>query len=368
MNSGGPTSSGPPPNGDRLQADHRLGQQLAQMITAGGGERFEITPILSQVQDLLGDETALIVPMRDLLQRPSFRALFSGETLPARLARRDALLADLSGTYTAAILDRLALVIDGCIGLPASTNGHSVSSGTARPGTQGFTPPPSANPSTPSWAAHPSNHVPSQPPIQVISGPPSNNGGGSGLTAGLIVLVSLLVGGLMVALGWILLLNRPTTISPNLPSSPPERTPSPEPNPSPAPTPKDDEKGTTSVPEGAWGPSSAYKFGRLPGGDYPHSCAFSMTDEAGQKTIDTSTIEYWACRDIGGDTNQGFRVAWSDGKETVYTFQEGGGGNVVGTNGTTYPMTWRNDTHKGSSIIVISHEDGATTWIPGQVQ
>jgi hypothetical protein len=30
-------------------------------------------------------------------------------------------------------------------------------------------------------------------------------------------------------------------------------------------------------------------------------------------------------------------------------------------------MTWRNDTHDGTKIIVISHQDGATTWIPGNV-
>jgi hypothetical protein len=30
-------------------------------------------------------------------------------------------------------------------------------------------------------------------------------------------------------------------------------------------------------------------------------------------------------------------------------------------------MTWRNDSHRGQPIIEISHQDGATTWIPGNV-
>lgn len=118
---------------------------------------------------------------------------------------------------------------------------------------------------------------------------------------------------------------------------------------------------------GAWGSSADYKFGQLPGGDYPDSCAFSRTDSAGRTTTDKSAVEYWACRDNGGNASDGFTVAWSDGKTTRYMFGPDGEGSVVGTNGTTYPMTWRNDTHDDIKIIVISHQDGATTWIPGNV-
>jgi hypothetical protein len=120
-------------------------------------------------------------------------------------------------------------------------------------------------------------------------------------------------------------------------------------------------------PRGAWGSSSEYKFGQIPGGDYPDSCAFSRTDAAGRTTTDKSAVEYWACRDNGGNGSDGFTVSWSDGKTTRYMFGPDGDGSVVGTNGTTYPMTWRNDTHDGTKIIVISHQDGATTWIPGNV-
>ena len=120
-------------------------------------------------------------------------------------------------------------------------------------------------------------------------------------------------------------------------------------------------------PRGAWGSSSEYKFGQIPGGDYPDSCAFSRTDSAGRTTTDKSAVEYWACRDNGGNDSDGYTVSWSDGKTTRYMFGPEGDGSVVGTNGTTYPMTWRNDTHDGTKIIVISHQDGATTWIPGNV-
>jgi hypothetical protein len=118
---------------------------------------------------------------------------------------------------------------------------------------------------------------------------------------------------------------------------------------------------------GAWGPASAYKFGRLPDATYPDSCAFSQTDSAAQTIISRSDVDYWACRDEGGNPSDGFNVVWADGKRTTYSFGSGGGGSVVGTNGQTYPIRWRNDSRNGTNVIIISHSDGATSWIPGRV-
>lgn len=126
----------------------------------------------------------------------------------------------------------------------------------------------------------------------------------------------------------------------------------------------------TPPPSGgsAWGDASDYKFGTLPGGSYPNSCAFSSTDAQGRTILDKSRVDYWACRDVGGNPETGYSVVWADGKQTNYTFGRDGDGTVVGTNGSSYPMRWRNDSHRGSDIIVINHEDGATTWIPGRVR
>lgn len=120
-------------------------------------------------------------------------------------------------------------------------------------------------------------------------------------------------------------------------------------------------------PMGHWGPASSYKFGRLPDNDFPNSCAFSQTDSAGQIITSRSQMDYWACRDEGGNSSEGFSVAWVDGKRTKYTFGPDGAGSVVGTNGSTYPINWRNDTKNGSKVIILSHGDGATSWIPGHV-
>lgn len=120
-------------------------------------------------------------------------------------------------------------------------------------------------------------------------------------------------------------------------------------------------------PKGQWGPANSYKFGRLPDNTYPNSCAFSQTDSAGQIIISRTQMDYWACRDEGGNSTDGFSVTWVDGKRTKYTFGPDGIGSIVGTNGSVYPIKWRNDIKNGDKVIVTSHEDGATSWIPGHV-
>jgi hypothetical protein len=118
---------------------------------------------------------------------------------------------------------------------------------------------------------------------------------------------------------------------------------------------------------GEWGCTNDYKFGRIPDREYPNSCAFSQTDPRGTRIISRSSVEFWACRDDGGDASSGYKVSWSDGKSTTYTFGPGGQGLIVGTDGRNYPISWRNGSHNGNSVIIINHEDGAETWIPGSV-
>jgi hypothetical protein len=120
-------------------------------------------------------------------------------------------------------------------------------------------------------------------------------------------------------------------------------------------------------PKGQWGPANSYKFGRVPDNTFPNSCAFSQTDSAGQMIISRTQMDYWACRDEGGNTTDGFSVTWVDGKRTKYTFGPDGIGSIVGTNGSVYPIKWRNDIKNGDKVIITSHEDGATSWIPGHV-
>jgi len=358
---------------DPYPSDHALGQRIGALIAGQGGAAFVATPILSQVQDLLEEDTSLLGPLRDLLLRPSFRHLVGGEQRSVLLGGRDALLQDLGATYQPAVVSRLTAVIDGCLGLPPAPSGYGASASTPPVYSQpSGDAPPSNAPWSQGYAPPPGSSTPSTPV--------SSGSGGRSLTALLVVLVSLLSGGLLMGLGWLLLANRANLIPPpkastsapapstanGSASAPAPVTPKP-----PEPSPGSGSSGTTATAspgaDGAWGSASDYKFGTLPGGDYPNSCAFSQTDSEGKVATSKTAVEYWACRDLGGDPETGYKVVWADGKETTYTFAQGGSGTVVGTNGSSYPMQWQNDTHMGTDIIVINHQDGAQSWIPGHI-
>jgi len=156
-----------------------------------------------------------------------------------------------------------------------------------------------------------------------------------------------------------------TDLSPQQPTQIPAQETVPRPNISKAQRP--DFEPPVEPPKGQWGPVNSYKFGRLPDNTYPNSCAFSQTDSAGQMIISRTQMDYWACRDEGGNSTDGFSVTWVDGKRTKYTFGPNGIGSIVGTNGSIYPIKWSNDTKNGDNVIIISHEDGAISWIPGHV-
>jgi hypothetical protein len=355
-------------------SDDQLGRKIAALFQAQRTSDLPATSIQNQVQDLLGADTALLGPLRDLLQRPAYRQLHEQAGGPAShsllLAGRDALLQDLALTYQPAVVARLATVIDASLALPPGPP-PVAANGSAQ------TPPPIPGAAPPAWTAATPGFtqvppplpasLPSPAPLQVASGP-------SAVTALLIALVSLLSGAVLLALGWLLFSGRPP--SSQVPAGQPPGAPaSTAAVPAAAPPPVPPEKGASTTPAapapsapGAWGRSSEYKFGQIPGGDYPNSCAFSVTDANGRTTTDKSQIEYWACRDVGGNPESGYRVVWADGKETTYTFAADGSGTVVGTNGNSYPMRWRNDSHQGSDIVMIDHQDGAISWIPGHIR
>ena len=105
-------------------ADHALGQRLAQLIEQSGASAFEggvlNRRLQAQLQDLLGADTSLLNPLRDLLQRPGFRQLFSLGSQGQSLHARDALLRDLAEMYSPVVMERLDSVLQGCLNLPGS--------------------------------------------------------------------------------------------------------------------------------------------------------------------------------------------------------------------------------------------------------
>lgn len=360
--------------------DHQLGQRIGALIAQQAASNLPFSIIFSQLQDLLGDDTTLLGPLRDLLGRPGFRQLTGLEQHSVLIGSRDALLQELGQTYNLQMVGRLAAVIDGCLGLPGgpmpsaagsgSWGAHRSGSSLAAQGAPWAAPSPEPPFAAPQAAA---SAGPPQASAQPTQSPPVANTGPSAVTALLIALVSMLSGAVLLGLGLLFVASRRPIITG--PAAPPTaKGSSIEPQPAAAsalaPAAPDTPKAPTvaaAAPSSAWGSATDYKFGQLPGGEYPNSCAFSQTDPNGRTTSDKSQLEFWACRDVGGDAENGYKVVWADGKETTYTFRADGDGMVVGTNGTTYPMSWRNDSHQGDPIIVINHQDGAISWIPGNI-
>lgn len=289
--------------------------------------------------DLLGSDPSLLNPLRDLLQRPELRRLLGKPNDPQlRLQGREHLITELQLTYSNRVTDRLRHTLNGILQLPDAQQ---------------------------QAAASPGGGGQASGPAVTYTVQTSGSGQG-GLTAVVIALLALVSGGALVALIWMLMHT----------SEPGRQFTSPAPAPGQAPTapaappqPAAARRLQTTTPGvNSWGRPEDYKFGQGPSANYPHTCAFSQTDARGATTLaDKAKLEFWACRDEGGNPETGYAVTWGDGKRTVYRFSQGGYGAVVGTNGQEVAIRWRNDEHNGAKIIVINHRDGATSWIPGSV-
>lgn len=232
-------------------SDHELGQRLGQWIQQAGDGAFEggvlSRRLQAQLQDLLGPDTTLLHPLRDLLQRPAFRQLFNGSSQGQTLHARDALLRDLAEVYNPALLNRLNGVLQGCLNLPATstTTGHDpawpgAAAAYASTGYSASASNASAydNPAHNSWAytaATPSatgNPIPSPAPTVVTIQQPRQQGP----AAVLIALLALICGALVMTLAGVLLTSRnaPSTDQAPAPTAPPSA-----PAPTPAPTPQE---------------------------------------------------------------------------------------------------------------------------------
>lgn len=217
--------------------DYALGRNLAHLVAAEGPSAFESgvasRRILAGAQDLLGSETALASPLRDLLQRPGFRLLFSNERVSQTIGARDALISELADTYSPSTVKRLVTVIQGCLGESQGSPSLDVpaaAASVASPIAHVPLPAPSGNPTPPAPVALPVLAVQSN----------------TGLLGGLIALVSMLAGVLLVGIAWALMSQQPiqqtkTLAPPSEPSKPPEskaEPPPPHPEPiKPEPTP-----------------------------------------------------------------------------------------------------------------------------------
>ncbi len=354
--------------------DYELGRALAEMTGARGLRSADTARILSELNDHLGADTSLSGPLRDLLYLRGFWELRPLTGSSSGQATRSSLLSSLSQVYNEKVIRRLGSLLDGYLGLPPEGSPPFTSSASPSADSRGTTQPSSHTPSPytqpPSSAFSP--QVPSQPTPIVI---PVSQPGSSGQLAGILIGLSIaLVSGLLAVVAWQLggfrnsAINQPALSRGTTPAAPPSKPAEPEAGQQVESAQADTtakSPGESLVP--SWADPSRYKYGRLPDTDYPNTCAFSTTDSAGRQITDRGSLEFWACRDEGGDSTNGYRIVWSDGKSTQYTFSPDGNGVIIATNGERFPITWSNSSKGDSPVIVIQHKDGAQSWIPGKV-
>ena len=217
------------------QLGQRLGRVMAEQEAAGLSPAEGNRRLLAQLQDLLGANTSLASPLRDLLLRPAFRELFS-DSAPARAQRQQHLLHDLSQTYSAAVVERLRQVLEGCLGQPATrgiaehgtvnpardravhggpTNGTQTAplTSSSQVAAAPFQPQPALSHSH-SDIKPQAQGEPSTTGAAVIATPARAQGQPSAGLIAVIGLLAMLSGGLVAALGWVLHLQRqPLTAS-----------------------------------------------------------------------------------------------------------------------------------------------------------
>lgn len=202
-------------------SDHDLGQRLGQLIRQSGVTAFESGVISrrlqAQLQDLLGADTTLLNPLRDLLQRPAFRQLFILSSQGGQIIHaRDALLRDLAEVYSPAVLGRLDAVLQSCLNLPgpaATWPTSTASTSNTRPAASAFV------------LGAPSQMAPmAATPTTVVTIPSSQQGPSTIL----IALLALICGALVMALTGVLITYRtssgttsaPAASNPNGPVTP----------------------------------------------------------------------------------------------------------------------------------------------------
>ena len=86
------------------------------MLARQQPESLNLGRLFNEIQDLLGADTSLKVPLRDLFAREVFRKLLLASQSSQKLAFKDSLVQDLQSVYSPALVARLEAFLNGLIG------------------------------------------------------------------------------------------------------------------------------------------------------------------------------------------------------------------------------------------------------------
>ena len=98
---------------------YSLGSRLASYLPQSGQASPQV--VLGLLSDLVGDEQALLAPLRHLVGLPGFNDLLRRAGTGTGLHERDALLQTIVQTYSSAVVIALGQFLDGLLALPVSS-------------------------------------------------------------------------------------------------------------------------------------------------------------------------------------------------------------------------------------------------------
>lgn len=99
--------------------DFELGRQARALLARQDAQSLNLGRLFNELQDLLGADVSLKVPLRDLVGREVFRKLLQARQPSQQLAFKDSLVQDLQSVYSPALVGRLEAFLNGLIGSEA---------------------------------------------------------------------------------------------------------------------------------------------------------------------------------------------------------------------------------------------------------
>ena len=95
-----------------------LGQRLAHVLRQNPGAITTPARLQGLVADLAADQQELLLPLKDLVNRPAFQALIPRAGSGSGAVQRDVLIQAMEATFSRQVIQALAEVLDGFLDLP----------------------------------------------------------------------------------------------------------------------------------------------------------------------------------------------------------------------------------------------------------
>lgn len=95
-----------------------LGQRLAHALRQGNGAITTPARLQGLVADLAADQQELLLPLKDLVNRPAFQALIPRAGSGSGAVQRDVLIQAMEATFSRQVMQALTEVLDGFLDLP----------------------------------------------------------------------------------------------------------------------------------------------------------------------------------------------------------------------------------------------------------